>query len=76
MAFCSTESEKCHFRFPHKSMTYITGHYQSLIWAPHPGRIDDFSQSHQVTILNQEVIIGNTQIRHKENSPEREKTAH
>jgi hypothetical protein len=26
VAFYSTESEKCHFRFPHKSMTYIAGH--------------------------------------------------
>jgi len=26
VAFCSTGSEKCHFRFPYKSMTYITGH--------------------------------------------------
>ena len=25
-AFCSTESEKCHFRFPHKSRTYVAGH--------------------------------------------------
>jgi hypothetical protein len=24
--FCSTESEKCHFHFPYKSMTYIAGH--------------------------------------------------
>jgi hypothetical protein len=26
VAFCSTEIEKCHFRFPHKSMTCIASH--------------------------------------------------
>ncbi len=26
VAFCSTESEKCHFHFPCKSMTYVVGH--------------------------------------------------
>ena len=26
VAFCSTENEKCHFRFPYRSMTYIVGH--------------------------------------------------
>ncbi|GBE15560.1 hypothetical protein BMS3Abin14_01627 [bacterium BMS3Abin14] len=39
MAFYSTESEKCHFHFPHKS----------LIWAPLSGRVDDFFQSHHPT---------------------------
>jgi len=26
LAFCSTESEKCYFRFPYESMTYDAGH--------------------------------------------------
>ena len=26
VAFCSTESEKCHFRFPYKSMIFIASH--------------------------------------------------
>ena len=38
MAFYSTESEKCHFPFPHKSS----------ICAPLSGRIDDFLRSHHL----------------------------
>jgi hypothetical protein len=39
---CPEESEKCHFRFPHKSMTKYC---RSLIWAPYRGAVMTFCEA-------------------------------
>ena len=56
VAFYSTESEKCHFHFPHKSS----------ICAPVSGRVDDFLRSHLVCQGHKKPIsIGNGNFQNK-----------